>query len=639
MAKLVITFADTDQHVYENVPEEISQEQALQRVQKDFPNKKVTNISRTSEAVAPTPVQRMGVEDVIAPVPRPKQKLTFQASDLADLPRQLGLTARAGITGAAQLPALLAEPIAQFVNIGAGKQLVPNQMQGLQNLLTQLGLPEPQTPVERISQDVGSAMAGVAAPYAALKNVPSPLAKMFTESPEAQATAALSSAAASSIAREGGASPFTQGVLGIVGSMAPGGKPIGQAAARGAKEVVRPFTEQGREVMVGNVLRNLSREPETAIQSAQGYVPRVQGYTPTTAQATRDVGLIAAETPIRGMDTYKFAEQVSQANQARMTILDRMAKDQDAVTKAIKKRDEVTTPLREKAFAQASVDPDTFQSAITLNVGGTIDNILQSPAGARGSVSKTMEWAKAQLQRAKTPEELYEVRKDLRDAAQGLLDKEGSAYSLAKGQLETVIRSVDDVIDSAAPGYKDYLRKYAASSKGIESLESAQRFRGKVLTTTPDPMNVGDYMISQPAFTRAVRALENDPQGLSKTQIAVLKKVGQDLDDGVLMRAGKVPGSDTFKNFSTANLIGAVIGKQVTGLPPALQKTLTPLNWLYNGTDDQIRELLVDAMLDPKLASQLMAKANVMTVEPLEKELRKRAIALGYGSSFGLSKE
>jgi hypothetical protein len=42
-------------------------------------------------------------------------------------------------------------------------------------------------------------------------------------------------------------------------------------------------------------------------------------------------------------------------------------------------------------------------------------------------------------------------------------------------------------------------------------------------------------------------------------------------------------------------------------------------------------------MLDPKLASSLMKKASVMTVEPLNRELQRKALALGYGAAFGLT--
>ena len=44
---------------------------------------------------------------------------------------------------------------------------------------------------------------------------------------------------------------------------------------------------------------------------------------------------------------------------------------------------------------------------------------------------------------------------------------------------------------------------------------------------------------------------------------------------------------------------------------------------------------LVEAMLDPQLAAQMMSKASIMKVEPLAKSLRKKAEQLGYGSIIG----
>ncbi len=244
----------------------------------------------------------------------------------------------------------------------------------------------------------------------------------------------------------------------------------------------------------------------------------------------------AAETPIRALDvTGKFAAQASQANQARTNILDRMAKDKEALTSAIAKRDEVADPIREAAFAKSTITPEELQSQVGDTVGNTIKGILASGPGARKPVKDAMAFASERLKDGTDPERLYSVRKDLRDAAQGLLNKEGSAYNLAKKELETVIRSVDDVLESSAPGYKEYLSKYAASSRGIERLEAVQDFRKRVLSTTPDIGRVGDFLISQPAFTRAIRSLEDDPKlgGLSRTQFSVLQRVGKDLDDGV----------------------------------------------------------------------------------------------------------
>jgi hypothetical protein len=589
------------------------------------------------EVAPPKKMTRAEAIKEITSYPRPEQMQLGSASDFA---RQLGLTGRAAVTGALSIPTMGADALTGLINLLAGRQVMQPTSQALQNLMTQAGVPTPKNAQERVVQDVTSAGFGVAGPASVARNMPSAVQDFFTKSLGTQGAAATAGALASGAARESDVGPVGQTVGALMGSIGAGGA-VGAAPilARTSKEVVRPFTQAGREVITGNVLRSLATDAEQAIKAGETFVPKVGGYTPTTAQATRDIGLISAETPIRGLDVTggRFGVQTTEANQARMAILNRLAKDKDTLEAAIKKRDEVTDPLREQAFANSTVTPETFQSAVALTVNKTIDDILASDAGARGTVKKTMNWAREQLAEGTTPSRLYEVRKDLRDAAQGLLDKEGAAYSLAKGQLEQVIKSVDDVIESSASGYKDYLNKYAKSSKGIERLQAAQEFKGKVLSTTADPSTVNDYLISQPKFVNAIRAAEQKTN-LSKTQLAVLKRVAEDLDSGTLARATKPAGSDTFKNMSTANVIGGMIGKQMFGdVPQALQKVAAPMNWLYNGTDDAIRELLVDAMLDPKLAATLMKKASVMTVEPLNRELQRKALALGYGAAFGLT--
>jgi hypothetical protein len=593
----------------------------------------------------PKPPKRLTRQEAIKEIttsPRPEQMQIGSASDFG---RQLGLTGRAALTGALAIPTMGADALTGLINVLAGRQVMQPTSQGLQNLMTQIGVPNPQTPQERVVQDVTSAGFGVAGPASLAKNMPSAVQEFFTKSLGTQGAAATAGALASGAARESDVGPVGQTIGALMGSIGAGGAVgAGPVIARTSKEVVRPFTQAGREVITGNVLRNLATDAEQAIKSAETYTPKIGGYTPTTAQATRDIGLIGAESGIKGLDVTggRFATQAMEANQAQMAILNRLAKDDDVLKAAMKKRDEVADPLREQAFANSTVSPDTFQSAIALTVNKTIDDILASPVGKRQTVMSVMNDAKDDIARATTPAELYEIRKDLRAAAQGLLDKSdrggptAGAYKAAQEPLKAVIRSVDDAIEAGATGYKDYLSKYAASSRGIERLEAAQEFKGKVLSTTPDPSRVNDYLISQPAFTRAIRAAKDT--NLSSTQLAVLKRVAEDLDSGVLPRATKPAGSDTFKNMSTANVIGGLIGKQMFGdVPPALQKIAAPMNWLYNGTDDAIRELLVNAMLDPKLAATLMKKASVMTVEPLNRELQRKALALGYGATFGLT--
>lgn len=606
-------------------------------------------LEQSKSEVAPSaPVKKLTREEAIAEItsfPRAEQ---MQIGSAKDLGRQLGLTGRAALTGALSIPTIGADALTGLINILAGRQVMKPSSQGLQDLMTRIGVPTPQTSQERVVQDVTSAGFGVAAPASVAKYFPVQAKDFFTKSLETQGAAAAGGALASGAARESDVGPLGQTLGALAGATTAGGM-VGSAPvlARTTREIVRPFTEAGREVITGNVLRNLASDAEQAIKAGGTYVPKISGYTPTTAQATRDIGLINAEAAIKGLDVTKgrFATQALEANQAQMAILNRLAKDDDVLKAAYKKRDEVADPLRENAFANSTVTPEMFQSGVALTVNKTIDDILSSPVGKRQTTISVMKDAKDDIARATTPAELYEIRKDLRIAAQGLLDKSdrggptAGAYKAAKEPLSQVIRAVDDAIEAGASGYKDYLAKYAASSRGIERLEAAQQFKGKVLSTTPDPSRINDYLISQPAFTRAIRAAEKETD-LSATQLAVLKRVAEDLDSGVLPRATKAAGSDTFKNMSTANVIGGMIGKQMFGdVPPVLQKVSAPMNWLYNGTDDAIRELLVNAMLDPKLAATLMKKASTTTVEPLSKELQRKALQLGYGATFGLTEK
>ncbi len=575
------------------------------------------------------------------PAPPPERTIPQELS------RQAGLTARAGVTGLTSIPMMAGDALNALINSIAGTNLPP-ATQSLQNLMTTAGLPTPQTKTERISGDVASAMAGIPGMAGLAKAVAPQYAAPLLQNIGLQTSGAIGGTTAASVGREEGLSPMSQlGLAALGGTIAPTtGSMVAGKTGTLAKEIVRPFTQAGREKIAGEVLRGLAREPDVAAMNAANYRAPLAGYTPTTAQATRDVGLISAEAPIRALDvTGRFAQQAGQANQVRMTILDRLAKSNDDLLAAMEKRDAVTAPLREQAFAKSTVSPETFKSAVTLTVNKTVDNILKSPAGKRSTVMSVVKEAQDDISRASTPAELYEIRKDLRARAQGLLSSaqrggpDAGAYKVAKNELNQIIRSVDDAIDAAAPGYKDYLSKYASASKGIDRMAAAQDFRSKVITTTPDPMNQGQYLISQPSFTRAIRAAKDDPQlkGLSKSQLAILERVSKDLDDSVLQRATKVPGSDTFKNLSTANIIGGIIGKQMFGeVSPAMQKIAAPMNWLYNGTDDRIRELLVEAMLDPKLASKLMGKATQTTMETISKELQRKAINLGYGAVFGL---
>jgi hypothetical protein len=82
------------------------------------------------------------------------------------------------------------------------------------------------------------------------------------------------------------------------------------------------------------------------------------------------------------------------------------------------------------------------------------------------------------------------------------------------------------------------------------------------------------------------------------------------------------------------NLIGKIFSESMA-TNTTLRTMSRPLDFLYKLPDEQIQQLLVQAMLDPKLAAQMMAKANIMRVEPLATSLRQKAQQMGFGTLIG----
>jgi len=171
----------------------------------------------------PAPAKRMTREEAIKEItsyPRPEQ---MQIGSAKDLGRQIGLTGRAALTGALSLPTIGADALTGLINILAGRQVMQPTSQALQNLMTQAGVPTPQTSQERVVQDVTSAGFGVAAPASVAKYFPVQARDFFTKSLETQGAAAAGGALASGAARESDVGPVGQALGALGGGLLGGG--------------------------------------------------------------------------------------------------------------------------------------------------------------------------------------------------------------------------------------------------------------------------------------------------------------------------------------------------------------------------------------------------------------------------------
>ena len=568
-----------------------------------------------------------------------------------ELMRQTGLATRPMVQSAMTLGGLapmVVDPLVNLFNLATGTK-VPTMTQATQTNLNRMGFPQPETAQERVVQDIASAgygTAGVARAAGAvaprLPGMLSEAAKFFAQSPQAQSAAAVSAATAGGALREGGANPYAQmGGAVLAGMVAPGGPTLSttQRALSVPGGLVKPFTQEGREVIVGNVLNRLATNPEQAMRNMAESAPLVPGVRPTAAGTARDPGLAGAETPLRSPTfdpSNLFGQQINANQEAILNAFRQIGGKPGSIPYAEAKRSAITTPMRVAAFEGVTVNPETFQSGIKLVVNQAIDNVMSSPVGVRKDVETAMKFAVDRVNLAKTPEELYEVRKDLAKAAQGKYNQDMPSLRLAGGQLKQVINAVDDVIEAAAPGYAAYMDKYKKSSSAIDQMRLLQGIEAKVTTGLPN-LSTGNPVLAASGLRRQLAAAQDElGTQLSPSAQRKLDNIINEINRGMAATAPgvKPPGSNTFQNMSMGNLIGRVFSESLAD-NTTLRTMTRPLDWLYKLPDQQVQQLLVQAMLDPKLAAMMMAKANIMRVEPLATSLRQKAQQMGFGTLIG----
>ena len=138
-----------------------------------------------------------------------------------ELLRQGGLTVRAGIEGAAALPAMAADAVGGVYNTAANAVSgergfrFPQQGPALSNLLTRIGLPVPDGGGERVAQDVAQTLSGTGALAKAATGVAGPIARTLTDNLGTQAAAAAAASGAAGTTREIGGGPGSQLIAGL----------------------------------------------------------------------------------------------------------------------------------------------------------------------------------------------------------------------------------------------------------------------------------------------------------------------------------------------------------------------------------------------------------------------------------------
>ena len=278
---------------------------------------------------------------VLQEEPGAPQKEAVQSigETIAGIPRQLGLTARAGLQGLGGLVGVLSDPIAATANLtGIPKRLtgsdIPFARDTAKGLSDTIGLPTPRTPTERVAGQTAEMMAGVGGGLGTGRLLSSlggatarQVGEVLSQAPREQLGAAIGGGVAGGSAREGGSGAGGEFAASLLGSVAGGLVPAGvDRVSQSVSRLVAPrlspqqidinlsaaLAKQGVDwaALSPNVQASLRNELGSALQVGDQINPealrrladyRTVGATPTRGRVTLDPVQITREKNLSKM--------------------------------------------------------------------------------------------------------------------------------------------------------------------------------------------------------------------------------------------------------------------------------------------------------------------------------------------------
>jgi hypothetical protein len=528
-----------------------------------------------------------------------------------------------------------------------------------QGLASMAGVPlpaelQPQNRSERlgtaVSGALGMAGTGIGAGRAMAQQggrVVSGIGQVLEANPGNQVLGAAGGAAASNEVKEEGGGKGMQLAAAMIGVPATAAAGVVKGAARGlgavGSTIITPARQ--RSVIAGNILNDAAENTVSARQNLKQATEIVPGSAPMTGEASKDPGLAFLQNRLQALDQSKFSARISAKNEARNALLDTVADGgaPAAIQQRIDARNAITSKLRDTAFQQAQGKEVNGQSVLDA-----IDTLKALPENKGESVQKAMDTIRRQMVDADgNPETnakaIYAVRKEINRILEGkYVGADESVLRHAGGQLVRIKGAMDDAISEIAPSWKQYLSVYSRMSKPIDRAQAISDIRKQTSLAAPDITTGRDYL-SQPKWKNVVsKNIDELSKTLAQPQISRLRMIASDLDRGAAASNSasvKVPGSDTAANMvaagnmTVAHVLGRVLGSKGRELPPALAALTKPFSWALSYNDQKIRELIVDSMLDPKLAADLMRRGTPKAVESVADALLKNLQSGSTGSA------
>ena len=419
--------------------------------------------------------------------------------------RQLGLTARAGgplavgaaagaamgapIGGVGAIPGAAAGTVAmsilQLVDSLGGTNLIEQAMD-------KLGLPKPDSAMERVAQGTAQTMAGgVGLTRAAgemAKQATSkvkPWLEMLAVRPDIALQAATGGGLSGATAKEAGAGPMGQTVANLAGGIAgpmsvAGVKALGNTVGDVGATVGAAFgSKRGAERLAADVVnRAVGDQREqigNALRTAETFVP---GAKPTVAEAV--AGAQQWKPEQFGGALIRLQKDLSGAKGVEDILPSAVRTQNKAIETHLASVKEQAKPLREEALRLANQGAWFGRPLKAETITSKIDVELAKP-GLRASdvVTKSMGAVKEKIASLADErgivdaDDLYTVRKEVGNTISRFAKETANWDKRLSARLERDIqKNIDDAIEASGGSlWKQYLKLYSEGMKAVEKHE------------------------------------------------------------------------------------------------------------------------------------------------------------------------
>lgn len=421
-----------------------------------------------------------------------------------------------------------------------------------------------------------------------------------------------------------------------LGAVAGAGVPLIGIGAGAIKAGAQPLYSGGRDVIAGRAMRRVAGENvDDVIRNLERSRALIPGSQPTAAEVAGSPGIAALQRAAAAVDPEAYGIRVAQQNEARVGALQGLAGTGGRLTAAEQARGAATGPMY-KAAVEETIAPE-----LAASMKPQIDNLLSRPSMGK-AVNRAKEIFGEEsivLSGGGSVRGLQYTKQALDD----IIEKASSpASSIGKNELRALQQTRGDlisVLEELSPKLRQADVAYANLSRPINQMQIAEELSKRStnpLTGNLQPQAFARNLNDDLAASVTGRSAATLKSTMDPQQIGLLGNIRSDLARSVAARdLGRGAGSDTMQKLSMTNVMeqsGVPLG--LLNLPGVGRAG----NWVYQNTDDLIKQRLAQGLLNPQEAAKLMREAAVNPNSAAALDYLRRVSAPGLlGGSFSLN--